>query len=87
MTNYIIFMGSIVFSCLVIVPLGAEARPIYGGVGGPASGACVLPGSGAGAAGAGVTPVPGVGAGGVGGPASGAGVLPGAGAGGAGIGR
>jgi hypothetical protein len=42
-----------------------------GGVGGPASGAGVLPGAGAGR--------PGVGAGGVGGPASGAGVLPGAG--------
>jgi len=53
MTNYIIFMGSIVFSCLVILPLDAEARPIYGGVGGPASGAGVLPGAGAGGAGIG----------------------------------
>jgi len=52
--------------------LAAQARPNPGGLGGPASGAGVLPGAGFGAPG---TPA----AGGVGGPASGAGVLPGAG--------
>ena len=65
-----------------------QARPIRGGVGGPASGAGVLPGAGFGQAGpglvnpAGVPPV----SGGVGGPASGAGVMPGAGFGQAGPG-
>ena len=56
-----------------------QARPNPGGLGGPASGAGVLPGAGYGA--------PGVGASGVGGPASGAGVLPGAGIGRPGVGR
>jgi hypothetical protein len=56
-----------------------QARPNPGGVGGPASGAGVLPGAGFGAPGA---PA----AGGVGGPASGAGVLPGAGYGAPGVG-
>lgn len=64
----------------------AEARPIRGGVGGPASGAGVRPGAGWGAPGAGLTPRPGVGAGGIGGPASGAGVRPGAGWGAPGVG-
>jgi len=68
------------------------ARPVRGGVGGPASGAGVLPGAGFGQAGpglvnpAGVAPVAPA-AGGVGGPASGAGVLPGAGFGRPGLGR
>jgi hypothetical protein len=53
------------------LPLAADARPVSGGFGGPASGAGVRPGAGFGRAGAGV--------GGVGGPASGAGVRPGAG--------
>lgn len=57
-----------------------QARPNPGGLGGPASGAGVLPGAGFGAPGA---PA----AGGVGGPASGAGVLPGAGVGRPGVGR
>ena len=53
------------------LPLAADARPVSGGFGGPASGAGVRPGAGFGRAGVGV--------GGVGGPASGAGVRPGAG--------
>ena len=59
----------------------AQAQPIRGGVGGPASGAGVLPGAGFGQAGPGlVRPAPvAPAAGGVGGPASGAGVLPSAG--------
>ena len=67
----------------------AQAQPIRGGVGGPASGAGVLPGAGFGAAGPGLTRPAAVApaAGGVGGPASGAGVLPGAGFGRAGLGR
>lgn len=71
----------------------AQAGPLRGGVGGPASGAGVLPGAGFGQAGPGlVNPAGGVApvapaAGGVGGPASGAGVLPGAGFGRAGLGR
>jgi hypothetical protein len=67
-------------------PLQVQARPVRGGVGGPASGAGVRPGAGWGAPGAGLTPAPGVGAGGVGGPASGAGVRPGAGWGAPGVG-
>lgn len=84
---------------LPAVPL--QARPNPGGLGGPVSGAGVLPGAGVGApgvggpaSGAGVLPgagygAPGVGveAGGVGGPASGVGVRPGVGAGRAGVGR
>ena len=62
-----------------------QARPNPGGVGGPASGAGVLPGAGFGAPGA--PAAGGVGAGGVGGPASGAGALPGAGFGRPGVGR
>jgi hypothetical protein len=71
----------------------AQAGPLRGGVGGPASGAGVLPGAGFGQAGPGmVNPAGGVAqvapaAGGVGGPASGAGVLPGAGLGRPGLGR
>jgi len=67
----------------------AQAQLIRGGVGGPASGAGVLPGAGFGAAGPGLTRPAAVApaAGGVGGPASGAGVLPGAGFGRAGLGR
>ncbi len=68
----------------------AQALPLRGGAGGPASGVGVLPGAGAGQAGPGLvnpaaplTPA----AGGVGGPASGLGVLPGAGFGRAGLGR
>ena len=67
----------------------AQAQLLRGGVGGPASGAGVLPGAGLGQAGPGlvrpgaVAPA----AGGVGGPASGAGVLPGAGLGRPGLGR
>ena len=85
---------------LAMAPVSpAQAGPLLrGGVGGPNSGAGVLPGAGYGQAGPGlvnpapVTPVvpaaPVVrpAAGGVGGPASGAGVLPGAGAGRAGLG-
>lgn len=70
---------------LPLLPAG-QARPIRGGVGGPASGAGVRPGAGWVAPGAGVTPAPGLGAGGVGGPASGAGVRPGAGWGAPGVG-
>ncbi len=69
-----------------LLTAGSLARPIRGGVGGPASGAGVRPGAGWGAPGAGLTPRPGVGAGGVGGPASGAGVRPGAGWGAPGVG-
>ena len=60
---------------------GAQARPVTGGVGGPASGAGMLPGAGFGAAGPGLARPAAVApaAGGVGGPASGAGMLPGAG--------
>jgi hypothetical protein len=67
----------------------AQAQPIRGGLGGPASGAGVLPGAGFGQAGPGlVRPAPvAPAAGGVGGPASGAGVLPGAGFGRPGLGR
>jgi len=67
----------------------AQARPLQGGVGGPASGAGVLPGAGFGAAGPGITRPAGAvpAAGGVGGPASGAGALPGAGFGRPGLGR
>ena len=68
----------------------AQAQLLRGGVGGPASGAGVLPGAGLGQAGPGlvrpgaaVAPA----AGGVGGAASGAGVLPGAGLGRPGLGR
>ena len=63
--------------------------PEVGGVGGPASGAGVMPGAGFGQAGPGlVNPAgPAPAAGGVGGPASGAGVLPGAGFGRPGVGR
>lgn len=73
-----------------------QARPLAGGVGGPASGVGVRPGAGAGAAGAGLAPGVGLGApgvpatraaGGVGGPASGLGVRPGPGLGGLGVGR
>jgi len=70
----------------------AQAGPLRGGIGGPASGAGVLPGAGFGQAGpglvnpAGVAPVAPA-AGGVGGPASGAGLLPGAGFGRPGLGR
>ena len=71
---------------LLPLPPAAQARPIRGGVGGPASGAGVRPGAGWGAPGAGLTPAPGVGAGGLGGPASGAGVRPGAGWGAPGVG-
>jgi len=84
---------------LLVIALGglgglspAQAGPLRGGVGGPASGAGVLPGAGFGQAGpglvnpAGVAPVAPA-AGGVGGPASGAGVLPGAGFGRPGLGR
>jgi hypothetical protein len=53
------------------LPLAADARPVSGGFGGPASGVGVRPGAGFGR--------PGVGVGGVGGPASGGGVRPGAG--------
>ncbi len=83
--------------------LPAQAGPLLrGGVGGPNSGAGVLPGAGFGQAGPGmvnpappaaapaivapVAPVVRPAAGGVGGPASGAGVLPGAGVGRAGVG-
>lgn len=69
-----------------VLPQPAPARPIRGGLGGPASGAGVRPGAGWGAPGAGLTPAPGVGAGGIGGPASGAGVRPGAGWGAPGVG-
>ena len=56
------------------------ARPVNpGGLGGPRSGAGVLPGAGAGRAGVGLDGRPGVGYGGLGGPASGAGVRPGVG--------
>jgi hypothetical protein len=71
---------------VLALPGVSHARPNPGGLGGPASGAGVLPGAGFGAAGAGLDREPGVGAGGVGGPASGAGVLPGAGFGEAGAG-
>lgn len=71
---------------VVLLPAASQARPVRGGVGGPASGAGVRPGAGFGAPGAGVTPRPGVGAGGLGGPASGAGVRPGAGWGAPGVG-
>ena len=70
---------------LPLLPV-AQARPIRGGVGGPASGAGVRPGAGWGAPGAGLTPAPGLGAGGLGGPTSGAGVRPGAGWGAPGVG-
>ncbi len=71
----------------------AQAGPLRGGIGGPASGAGVLPGAGFGQAGPGVVnPAGGLApvapaAGGVGGPASGAGVLPGASFGRPGLGR
>ena len=57
-----------------------------GGVGGPASGAGVLPGAGLGAAGVGVQAQPVANPGGLGGPASGAGVRPGLGIGAPGAG-
>ena len=66
-----------------------QAQPIRGGLGGPASGAGLMPGAGFGQAGpglvnpAGATPA----AGGVGGPASGAGMMPGTGLGRPGLGR
>lgn len=69
----------------------AQAQPIRGGLGGPASGAGVMPGAGFGQAGPGLVNPVGPGgvapaAGGAGGPASGAGVMPGAGFGQAGPG-
>ncbi len=67
---------------LVLPAAPLQARPNPGGVGGPASGAGVLPGAGFGAPGAPGTPA----VDGVGGPASGAGVLPGAGYGAPGVG-
>ncbi len=70
--------AGLVLFCLPLLPLGAEARPNPGGIGGPASGLGVAPGAGVGRAGVGVGR-PGVGYGGVGGPYSGAGVRPGAG--------
>lgn len=92
MKNFI-FMGGITLSCILFFPFGAEARPIRGGVGGPASGVGVRPGLGAGAAGPGLASpavrgaaVGAPAAGGVGGPASGVGVAPGVGAGAAGAG-
>lgn len=75
--------------CLDANGVHAQARAVRGGVGGPASGAGVMPGAGFGQAGPGlVNPAgPAPAAGGVGGPASGAGVLPGAGFGRPGVGR
>ncbi|MBM5823750.1 MAG: hypothetical protein FJ082_15235 [Cyanobacteria bacterium K_Offshore_surface_m2_011] len=59
------------------LPGASEARPNPGGLGGPASGAGVLPGAGFGEAGAGLERGPEGNPGGLGGPASGAGVRPG----------
>ena len=75
--------------CLDANGVQAQVRAVRGGVGGPASGAGVMPGAGFGQAGPGmVNPAgPAPAAGGVGGPASGAGVLPGAGFGRPGVGR
>lgn len=66
----------------------AQVRAVRGGVGGPASGAGVMPGAGFGQAGPGLVNPAGVSpaAGGAGGPASGAGLTPGAGFGQAGPG-
>jgi hypothetical protein len=73
--------------CLDANGVHAQARAVRGGVGGPASGAGVMPGAGFGQAGPGmVNPARPPAAGGVGGPASGAGVMPGAGFGQAGPG-
>lgn len=66
-----------------------QAQPIRGGLGGPASGAGMMPGAGFGQAGPGLVNPAGAppAAGGAGGPASGAGVMPGAGLGRPGLGR
>jgi hypothetical protein len=79
---------AVAVACLDANGVQAQVRAVRGGVGGPASGAGVMPGAGFGQAGPGlVNPAgPPAAAGGVGGPASGAGVLPGAGYGQAGPG-
>jgi hypothetical protein len=87
--NFLHYGARLVLAGVIVAVAGSSvslARPNPGGLGGPASGAGVLPGAGFGAAGPGLYRRPGVGAGGVGGPASGAGVLPGAGVGEAGVG-
>lgn len=87
--NFLRYGARLVLAGAIFAVAGSSislARPNPGGLGGPASGAGVLPGAGLGAAGPGLYRRPGVGAGGVGGPASGAGVLPGAGVGEPGVG-
>ncbi|MEB3193530.1 MAG: hypothetical protein VKO19_00215 [Cyanobacteriota bacterium] len=76
-------------TCLSINRGQAQVRPVRGGIGGPTSGAGVMPWAGFGQAGPGLVNLagPAPAAGGVGGPASGAGVLPGGGFGRPGIGR
>lgn len=66
-----------------------HAQLIRGGLGGPASGAGMMPGAGFGQAGPGLVNPAGAppAAGGLGGPASGAGMMPGAGLGRPGLGR